>query len=318
LVEGLNLKQREIGSKRSYPELMDGVSGSQLQALALGVYSLYQRKAPTASVVIDKSPHNVKHIGLIKLLFPQAKIIAVKRDPRALLSSPHARQWLAKTSGEEIGNTDLAEALGKQLAQHNDLIRHWKKEFPESVTSVSFKDLTTQLQRVADTLLDFLGVPAGPRLPLEITTKWPEYTAKKLTSKRSTNQRELSSLLLATSTKTIEPSLSMVTLPEPGMLAFAYQLYQQGKYQDSERQCRRILRYLPDFAPAHYLLGELYLRSGLLELALSSLDIAIDLAPWKASQWGKNRLKAANLLQEYDSVRKVSLHGDDEFYKEVY
>jgi tetratricopeptide (TPR) repeat protein len=93
----------------------------------------------------------------------------------------------------------------------------------------------------------------------------------------------------------------MVTLPEPAMLSNAYYRYSQGDYRDAEYQCKKLLHYLPDFAPAHYLLGEVYILNGLIKLGIASLETAIRLAPWKAFLWGRNLSEAyrqCSLLEE--------------------
>lgn len=52
-----------------------------------------------AKHIVDKLPHNFKNIGLIKFLFPNARIISVRRDPRDIAISNYFTDYQAKHGG---------------------------------------------------------------------------------------------------------------------------------------------------------------------------------------------------------------------------
>jgi tetratricopeptide (TPR) repeat protein len=71
--------------------------------------------------IVDKMPANYKHLGWIKLMFPKAKIIHCRRDPRDTCLSCYFQDF-------KIGNDfafDLSH-LGFHYRQYQALMRHWR------------------------------------------------------------------------------------------------------------------------------------------------------------------------------------------------
>lgn len=319
LVEGLNLQHRNKGSNRFYPDLIDTLALEQLAEIAQGLQSLYCSKASGADVVIDKCVHNISHIGLIKSVFPNAKIISVRRDPRALALSPRVSYWLEPHLSQNTvtsGDTefiDAASLVGQQLAQYNALMTHWKSLFADSILEVSFEELTLKGNLVASRLFDFLNLPVPSNID-QMVKKVAQYAPEDASIKWSNHKQELTFLLRAMSKKSPLAVDDMGTLPEPNMLALAYEHYTQGAYRESEYQCKVLLHHLPDFAPAHYLLGEIYVRNGLILLGVEYLNRAIDLAPWKRQQWQPNLIRAITILEPQESTKEPFQSNCSEFY----
>lgn len=318
LVEALNYLHRKKGSSRYYPDLVDTLSPEQLGDIALDLHSLYYSKVSDVPLVIDKSIHNICHIGLIKSIFPNAKIISVRRDPRALALSSSVSKWLEPHLGQFMASNDnesttVSSLLGQQLAQYNTLLAHWKSLFATSIFEVSFEELTLKGNLVASRLFDFLNLPVPSNID-QMVKKVAQYAPEDASIKWSNHKQELTFLLRAMSKKSPLAVDDMVTLPEPNMLALAYEHYTQGAYRESEYQCKVLLHHLPDFAPAHYLLGEIYVRNGLILLGVEYLNRAIDLAPWKRQQWQPNLIRAITLLEPQESTKEPFQSNCSEFY----
>jgi Tfp pilus assembly protein PilF len=308
LVESINIQHRKKGSSRAYPDLVDMFNQQQFVEIAQGIKSLYDRKKSNVSVVLDKCVHNICHIGLIKRIFPNAKIISVRRDPRSLALSSRVAQWLEPHAGKTMTNEGnepqkVPYLIGQQLAQYNALMTHWKSLFTESIFEISFEELSSKGNLVAFRLFDFLNLSV-PKNIEQVVTRVAQYAPDDASIKWSTYKQELSLLLRAMSKKSPTPVHDMVNLPEPNMLSNAYEYYQQGAYQEAEYQCKILLHHLPDFAPALYLLGEIYLRNDLLAMGVEYLNKAIDLAPWKRQQWQQNLTKATSLLMSTELSSK--------------
>ena len=47
----------------------------------------------SANIITDKTPANFQYIGIIFSIFPDAKIIHLKRDPRAICWSIYKSKW---------------------------------------------------------------------------------------------------------------------------------------------------------------------------------------------------------------------------------
>src|SRR5262249_56949543 len=79
---------------------------------------------------IDKMPNNFRHIGLIHLMLPNARIIDVRREPIACCFS-YLKQLFA--SGQEF--TFTIEDLSQYYRTYLDLILHWDAVLPQRVLS---------------------------------------------------------------------------------------------------------------------------------------------------------------------------------------
>ncbi|WP_075995948.1 tetratricopeptide repeat-containing sulfotransferase family protein [Salaquimonas pukyongi] len=102
----------------------------------------------------DKMPHNFVRIGLIKLLFPNAKIIHCMRNPLdnavSLYSNsmrPFHHQYKA----------DL-KTLGLYYIQYRNLMRHWHELFPGAIFDVYYEDLVVNTEFVARKMIGYLGL----------------------------------------------------------------------------------------------------------------------------------------------------------------
>jgi tetratricopeptide (TPR) repeat protein len=81
--------------------------------------------APDKARIVDKMPGNYRHVWLIALLFPKAKIIHCVRDPRDIGSSIFTFRF----HGEHGYAHDLAD-LGWMIAEQDRLMQHWKGALP--------------------------------------------------------------------------------------------------------------------------------------------------------------------------------------------
>ena len=109
--------------------------------------------APGARVT-DKRPDNFLHLGLIKTLFPQAKIIHTRRNRLDNLLSLY---FLHLDPG-------MAYALNLEDAAHwhgeyERLMAHWKMLYPADIFDVDYEELVRDPRSTLGQLLSFLGLP---------------------------------------------------------------------------------------------------------------------------------------------------------------
>jgi hypothetical protein len=112
---------------------------------------------PDAQFVVDKLPHNFENIGFIKFLFPKAKIISVRRDPRDIALSNYFTDYQAKHGGMGFAY-DLSQ-IGEQLADHNMMIHHWQQVFPNEILEINYEDVVEDLEGSARKMLDYIKPP---------------------------------------------------------------------------------------------------------------------------------------------------------------
>lgn len=111
------------------------------------------------SHVTNKSPHNFQQLGLFSLLFPQAPIIHVKRDPRDNLLSIYFQNF-ARAHDYAC---DL-KALGRYYVLYEDLMEHWDSVLPNPLLSIQYEDLVNDLPGNTAALAEFVGVDLDERM----------------------------------------------------------------------------------------------------------------------------------------------------------
>jgi hypothetical protein len=113
---------------------------------------------PGAKTVTDKRPDNFIHLGLIKALFPCARIVYTRREAVDNCLSVYFQQL----GGALAYATDL-EDTAHYYRQHERLMNHWKVCFPENIFTVDYDELVRSPEPLLRQLLDFLGLEWNDR-----------------------------------------------------------------------------------------------------------------------------------------------------------
>ncbi len=135
-----------------YPQAMATAgpdSIAQLRGLYLGGLKTAR---PDADVVTDKRPDNFLHIGLIKAMFPNARIVHTVREPLDVILS----NWflhLDRSMGHALDLEDLAHWHG----QYERLMRHWKSLYPD-ILDLDYDALVAEPRPAVERLLAFCGL----------------------------------------------------------------------------------------------------------------------------------------------------------------
>ncbi len=103
-----------------------------------------------APLFIDKMPNNFRHIGLIKLILPNAKIIDARRNPLDCCFSGF-KQLFAE--GQEF-TYDLRD-IGQYYRDYLDLMDHWEKMLPGFILRVNNEDVISDLEGEVRRMLNF-------------------------------------------------------------------------------------------------------------------------------------------------------------------
>jgi hypothetical protein len=103
--------------------------------------------------VIDKLPDNCQALGQIAVLFPRARIIVCRRDPRDVCVSCHFQHF----AEGQAWSTDQAD-LAARAREIDWLLAHWLKVVPLPVLEVHYEDVVANLEAESRRLIDFLGL----------------------------------------------------------------------------------------------------------------------------------------------------------------
>ena len=305
-IAGLNRWERHVGSGRHYPDCIDDLDAYVVNGIAEGILQELQEYAaeskPGARHVVDKLPHNFENIGLIKFLFPNARIISVRRDPRDIAISNYFTDYAAKHGG--MGFAYDLNWIGEQLADHNLLLHHWQQTFPGQILEVQYEEVVSNTEAMARKMLDYIGVPWEPQVlnfseldrPVKTASVWqvrqPIYTTS--TAKWKRYEPCLAPLIAGTNAKIRWEPITMLSLPEPGLLQKGVALYKEDKRDEAEYEFKKLLHHIPDHAAASHMVGLIYARKGHLNDAITLMEKSVKACPWNKG-WRKDLVQALEM-----------------------
>ena len=102
-------------------------------------------------IITDKMPINFKYIGFILRAFPEAKIINLKRDSRAICWSIYKNYF----PGNGLGFAFNMEDLAGYYNSYNELMNFWHQSFPNKIYDITYEDLTTNQEEETKKLLKY-------------------------------------------------------------------------------------------------------------------------------------------------------------------
>ena len=138
----------------SYPASLISLADENLLELGKRYLADSQIHRQDAPFFTDKMPNNFRHIGLIHLMLPNAKIIDARRDPLDCCFSGF-KQLFAQ--GQEF-SYGLRE-IGQYYRDYVRLMTHWDEVLPGRVLRVQHEDVLEDLEGQVRRILDYLELP---------------------------------------------------------------------------------------------------------------------------------------------------------------
>ena len=138
----------------AYPQCLHDLDAEKLRGFGEKFIEDTRIHRKGAPYFIDKMPNNFRHIGLIHLILPNAKIIDARREPMACCFSGF-KQLFAE--GQEF--TYGLEPIGRYYRDYIKLMRHWDDVLPGKVLRVQHEDVLDDLEGQVRRMLDFCGLP---------------------------------------------------------------------------------------------------------------------------------------------------------------
>ena len=145
-------------SKPPYPRILADLSAEQLKRYGekyLADTQVYRTGKP---FFIDKNPNNFRHIGLIHLMLPNAKIIDARREPMACCFSNFKQLFAA---GQEF--TYSFEDIARYYRSYIELMAHWDRALPGKVLRVQHEAVVEDLEGNVRRILEFCGLAYQPQ-----------------------------------------------------------------------------------------------------------------------------------------------------------
>ena len=139
---------------RPYPAALAGCDAARIAAIAGDYLGGLARLFPGSAWVTDKRPDNFLHIGLIKRLLPQARIVHTTRDPLDNCLSIFFLH-LDQSMGYALDLDDI----GHYYRQYQRLMRHWHSLYGADLLDFSYDSLVAEPRAALERLLAFCGLP---------------------------------------------------------------------------------------------------------------------------------------------------------------
>lgn len=143
----------------AYPDVAARMTEDALLRLGDAYTERVWQLAPQATHVTDKMMSNFAHVGMIRLMLPNARIIHAMRDPMDSCFSCYATLF----SKNNLDFTyDLGD-LGRYYVRYIELMRHWQRVLPPgSMLDLRYEDMVADPEGQARRLLAYLGLPWNP------------------------------------------------------------------------------------------------------------------------------------------------------------
>jgi tetratricopeptide (TPR) repeat protein len=141
-----------------YPRVLETLTAEdcrQFGARYLDDTRAYRRGRP---FFIDKMPNNFRHLGLVHLMLPNARIIDARREPMACCFS-NFKQLFA--NGQEF--TYSIEDIARYYRTYLELMRHWEQALPGRILRIHHEDLVDDLEGNVRRLLEFCALKFEPQ-----------------------------------------------------------------------------------------------------------------------------------------------------------
>ncbi len=150
------LRGRNIASDRDrYPRILAELGAEDLKRLGETYLEDTKIHRKGAAYFTDKMPNNFRHLGLIHLILPNAKIIDARRAPLDCCWSGF-KQLFAE--GQEF--TYGLEEIGHYYRGYVNLMDHWDAVLPnDRVLRVQHEDVLGDLEGQVRRILDYCGLP---------------------------------------------------------------------------------------------------------------------------------------------------------------
>lgn len=117
-------------------------------------YLNWLKSRAQAKRIVDKQLDNYLFVGLIRMVFPNAAIVHIRRDPLDTCFSCYTQLFL---NGLDYAN-DLGE-LGRYYNAYEAMMVHWRTVLPPgAMLELRYEDLVTDFEMQVRRLLDYCGL----------------------------------------------------------------------------------------------------------------------------------------------------------------
>ncbi len=141
-----------VQPEQSYPDWVRKLPKEQWTGLA--EYYLLKagwNRQESDTRIVDKNLGNLTHVGLIRTLFPHARVIHCRRNPLDVATS-----CLSIDFAGHFPWTYSMEDFIRYYRMYEELMAHWKMLLPEFMMEIQYEDMVENPERTSRELFEFL------------------------------------------------------------------------------------------------------------------------------------------------------------------
>jgi hypothetical protein len=145
--------------RRHCPRYPQDLSSLSPEALSIAAAGYLRERDPAGKRLTDKRPDNFLYLGVIKAMFPKAKILVTERDWRDIAVSVFATR-LGAAAGYA---TDLGH-IRHYICEQQRLLEQWRVLFGEDLITVRYESLVSSPRETLDTVFHAMGLSWDERV----------------------------------------------------------------------------------------------------------------------------------------------------------
>lgn len=276
-----------LAPHKPYPENVADLTEAQLITLSEKYQTNLARLDPEKAVFTDKMLSNFHVLGLLKILFPDAKVINIKRDPLDTAHSIVKNIFSIRSAPYLASPADI----GSYVRQYEDLMAFWHKVLPGFIHDLNYEDLVQNPETEIKKVLKFCDLPfekgcmefskTGRAVysPSNEQVRKPLYATSIGRGETSTDKFEPFSLALN----------GVMPLPKDEIvreqLAEATEKIQNLRLDEAEEICRGLLKADPHQASAMQGMGAICFERQQLDGAIDWYKKSLTFFPTQPQTW---------------------------------
>jgi sulfotransferase family protein len=139
-----------------FPKYLDFLAGRDYDKIRLRYMQKLTQAAPDASHIVDKMLANFYYVGMIKILWPDAKIINTQRDKFDCMMSCYSKLF----NEDNLGFTYDIQTLDRYYRRYDYLMGHWHNVLPaRSIFTVEYEKTVADFETSIRAIFDYLELP---------------------------------------------------------------------------------------------------------------------------------------------------------------
>jgi tetratricopeptide (TPR) repeat protein len=142
-----------LGDGQPYPDCLKTLDAETIEAVSADYIEGLRKQMGEAKRFTDKNPLNFEHLGLILLMFPNARVIHCRRHAMDLCLSVYF-QHFSQRHDFAYSFADIAE----YHRQYEQLMAHWHSVFPGRIHDVQYETLVADLETVSRDIIEYLDL----------------------------------------------------------------------------------------------------------------------------------------------------------------